>query len=78
MSFLRRMAGFSLRDEARSSVIYEGLRVPQLLLCTERSQLRWFGQLVRMPPGRRPREQVLVSSWRMEETKKSVERIFLH
>ena len=52
MGFLRRVAGVSLGDRVRSSVIREGL----LLLCIERSQLRWFGHLVRMPPGRCPRE----------------------
>uniref|UniRef100_A0A3P9D6Y1 Uncharacterized protein n=1 Tax=Maylandia zebra TaxID=106582 RepID=A0A3P9D6Y1_9CICH len=52
MSFLRRVAGLSLRDRVRSSAIREGLRVEQLLLHIERSQLRWFGHLARMPPGR--------------------------
>ena len=56
MSFLRRVAGVSLRDRVRSSVIRERLGVESLLLCVERSQLRWFGHLVRMPPGRLPRE----------------------
>ena len=49
----------SLRDRVRSSVIPEGLRVEPLLLCVERSQLRWFRHLVRMPPGRLPREVFL-------------------
>ena len=52
MSFLRRVAGLSLRDRVRSSAIREGLRVEPLLLHIERSQLRWFGHLTRMPPGR--------------------------
>ena len=55
MGFLRKVAGVSLRDRVRSSVIREGLGVEPLLLCVERSQLRWFGHLVRMPPGRFPR-----------------------
>ena len=46
------MAGLSLRDRVRSSAIREGLRVEPLLLHIERSQLRWFGHLTRMPPGR--------------------------
>jgi len=54
MGFLRRVAGISLRDKVRSSVIREGLGVELLLLRVERSQLRWFRHLVRMPPG--PRE----------------------
>ena len=56
MSFLRRVAGFSLRDRVRSSVIRQGLGVEPLLLRIERSQLRWLGHLIRMPPGRLPGE----------------------
>ena len=56
MDFLRKVAGVSLRDRVRSSAIREGLGVEPLLICIERSQLRWFGHLVRMPPGRIPRE----------------------
>ncbi|KAI3374480.1 hypothetical protein L3Q82_006305 [Scortum barcoo] len=56
MSFLRRVAGRSLRDRVRSSVTREELGVEPLLLRIERSQLRWFGHLFRMPPGRLPRE----------------------
>ena len=56
MGFLRRVAGVSLRDRVRSSVIREGLGVEPLLLCIKRSRLRWFGHLVRMPPGRFPWE----------------------
>lgn len=56
MGFLRRVVGVSLRDRLRSSVIREELGVEPLLICVERSQLRWFGHLVRMPPGRLLRE----------------------
>ncbi|XP_049451749.1 acetylserotonin O-methyltransferase 2 isoform X2 [Epinephelus fuscoguttatus] len=49
--YLRRVAGLSLRDRVRSSDIREGLGVDPLLLHIERSQLRWFGHLVRMPFG---------------------------
>ncbi|KAI3372494.1 hypothetical protein L3Q82_022695 [Scortum barcoo] len=56
MSFLRRVAGRSLRDRVRSSVTREELGVEPLLLHIERSQLRWLGHLFRMPPGRLPRE----------------------
>ncbi|KAI3360537.1 hypothetical protein L3Q82_002275 [Scortum barcoo] len=52
MSFLRRVAGRSLRDRVRSSVTREELGVEPLLLRIERSQLRWLGHLFRMPPGR--------------------------
>ncbi|CAM4611183.1 unnamed protein product [Leuciscus chuanchicus] len=54
MSFLRRVAGRSLRDRVRSSVTWEELRVEPLLLHIERGQLRWLGHLFRMPPGRLP------------------------
>ena len=56
MSFLRRVAGLSLRDRVRSSVIREELGVDPLLLRVEKSQMRWLGHLVRMPPGRLPGE----------------------
>ncbi|PWA23723.1 hypothetical protein CCH79_00006096 [Gambusia affinis] len=56
MGFLRRVAGLSLRERVRSSVIREGLRVEPLLLHVERGQLRWLGHLVRMPHGRLPGE----------------------
>ncbi|KAK0146243.1 DNA damage-regulated autophagy modulator protein 2 [Merluccius polli] len=54
MSSLRRVAGLSLRDRVRSSDIWRELRVEPLLLHVERSQLRSFGHLIRMPPGRPP------------------------
>lgn len=41
-SFLCRMAGLSLRDRVRSSVIQEELRVELLLLHVEKSQLPWW------------------------------------
>ena len=56
IGFLSRVAGFSLRDSVARSVIHEELRVEPLLLCVKKSQLRWFEHLVRMPPGRLPRE----------------------
>ena len=56
MGFLCRVSGLSLRDRVRSSIIWEGLGVEPLLLRIERSQMRWLGHLVRMPPGRLPGE----------------------
>ena len=49
MSFRRRVAGVALRDRVKSSASREELRLEQLLLCLERSELRWFGHLKRMP-----------------------------
>ncbi|XP_029984805.1 uncharacterized protein LOC115415389 [Sphaeramia orbicularis] len=57
MRFLHRVAGLSLTDRVRSLDIWEGLGVESLLLHVERSHLRWFGHLVRMPPGRLPGER---------------------
>ncbi|TWW74379.1 hypothetical protein D4764_14G0003810 [Takifugu flavidus] len=51
MSFLRRVAGLSLRDRVRSSAICEEHELEPLLLRIERSQIGWLGHLVRMPPG---------------------------
>ncbi|KAI3352272.1 hypothetical protein L3Q82_005174 [Scortum barcoo] len=59
MSFLRRVAGRSLRDRVRSSVTREELVgvEPLLALRIERSQLRWLGHLISDAPwGRLPRE----------------------
>ena len=53
---LPHLSGLSRRDRVRSSVIREGLGVEPLLLRIERSQMRWLGHLVRMPPGRLPGE----------------------
>jgi len=58
MSFLRQVAGLSLRDRERSSDIRRELGVEALLLHVERSQLRWCGPLVRRPPGRLPLEVI--------------------
>ncbi|TWW74447.1 R2DM Retrovirus-related Pol polyprotein from type II retrotransposable element [Takifugu flavidus] len=44
------------KDRVRSSAIREELGVEPLLLRVERSQMRWLGHLVRMPPGRLPGE----------------------
>ncbi|TWW80203.1 R2 Retrovirus-related Pol polyprotein from type I retrotransposable element [Takifugu flavidus] len=43
-------------ERVRSSAIREELGVEPLLLCVERSQMRWLGHLVRMPPGPLPGE----------------------
>ncbi len=54
MSFLHSVAGLSLRDRVRNSGIRRELGVEPVLLRVERSQLRWFGHLIRMPPGHLP------------------------
>ena len=67
MSFLRRVAGLSLRDRVRSSDIRERLREEPLLLRVERNQLRWFGHLVRFLHGESIKEEWL-STCRLPET----------
>lgn len=50
MSFLRRVAGLSLRDTVRSLDIRREHEVEPLLLHIKGNQLRWFEHLIRMPP----------------------------
>lgn len=64
MSFLIREIGLSLRDSVRSLDIWVGLGVESLLLYIERSQLRWFGYLIRVPPKHLPGEGLSgMSKW---------------
>ncbi len=50
MSFLLRVSGLTLRNRAQSLHIQKRVSVEPLFLHIEIS-LRWFGYLVRMPPG---------------------------
>lgn len=50
MSFFQRVAGDSLGDGVRSSVIQEWLKVEPLLVHFERNQLRWTSLLRLLPP----------------------------
>lgn len=52
MSFLHMEAVLSLCQSVRSSDIQAELKAEPLLICVERSQLRWFGNLARKPPSR--------------------------
>ena len=61
MRFLRRVAGVTLLDRVRNTAIREDLGVEPLLLRIERSQLRWLGHVLRMPPERLVK-QVLLSN----------------
>jgi len=56
IGFLWRLAGLGFRDKAGSSAIQREFGVESLLLRNERSQLRWFGHLIRMPPAGRTLE----------------------
>ena len=57
--FLRRIEGVTLFDKKRSSKIRKSLNVEPLLLRVERSQLRWFGHVSRMPQERLPKQSLL-------------------
>ncbi len=48
--FLHKVPGLTLRDRVRSSDIQKELTIEPLLLHFEKSQLRWFGHLILMPP----------------------------
>ena len=52
MRFLRRIEGITLFNKVRSSEIRKSLNIEPLLLRIERSQLRWFGHVSRMPQER--------------------------
>ena len=56
MRFLRRIEGVTLFNKVRSSKIRKSLKIEPLLLRTERSQLRWFGHVSRMPQERLPKQ----------------------
>ncbi|VDP27212.1 unnamed protein product [Soboliphyme baturini] len=59
MGCLRRIAGLMRLDRVRSSVIRESYRVQPLLLQNEKSELRWFGRVFRMPIERKVKKVLL-------------------
>ena len=56
MRFLRRIEGVTLFNKVRSYEIRKSLNIKPLLLRIERSQLRWFGHVSRMPQERLPKQ----------------------
>ena len=56
MRFLRRIKGVTLFNKVRSSDIRKSLNIEPLLFRIERSQLRWFGHVSRMPQERLPKQ----------------------
>ena len=56
MRFLRRIKGITLFNMVRSSEIRKSLNIEPLVLQLERSQLRWFGHVSRMPQERLPKQ----------------------
>ena len=59
---LRRIEGVTLFNKVRSSEIRKSLNIEPLLLQIERSQLRWFGHVSRMPQERLPKQALLAKA----------------
>ena len=64
MRFLRRIEGVTLFNKVRNSEIRKSLNIEPLLLRIERSQLRWFGHVSRMPQERLPKQDFTCQSKR--------------
>ena len=62
MRFLRRIEGVTLFNKVRGSDIRKSLNIEPLFLRTERSQLRCFGQVSKMPQGRLPKQALLANA----------------
>ena len=60
MRFLRKIKGVTTFDKLRNTAIREFLDIESLLLRIERSQLRWFGHVSRMPDKRLPKQTLYV------------------
>ena len=59
MRFSRRIEGVTLFNKVRGFEIRKSLNVEPLLLRIERSQLRWFGHISRVPQERLPKQALL-------------------
>ena len=62
MRFLRRIEEVTLFNKVRSSVIRISLNIESLLLRIDRSQLRWFGHVSRMPKEKLPKQALLAKA----------------
>ena len=60
--FLRKIEGVTLFYKVRSSEIRKSPNIEPLLLGTERSQLRWFGNVSRMLQERLPKQALLAKA----------------
>ena len=60
--FLRRIEGVTPFNKVSSSEIRKSLNIEPLLLRIERSQLRWFGHVSRMPRERLPKQALLAKA----------------
>ena len=65
MRFLRKIEGVAQLNEMRSSEIQKSRNIELLLLRIERSQLRWFVHVGRMPQRRLLKQALLAkANWR--------------
>ena len=62
MRFSRRIEGVTLFNKVRCSEIRKSLNIEPLLLRIERSQLRWFGHVSRMPHEKLPKQALLAKA----------------
>ena len=62
MRFFRKIKGVTLFSKVRSSEIRKSLNIEPLLFRIERSQLRWFGHVSRMPQERLPKQPLLAKA----------------
>ena len=62
MRFLRRIETITLFNKVRSSEIQKFLNTEPLLLRIERSQLRWFGHVSKLPQERLPKQALLAKA----------------
>ena len=62
MRFLQRIERVTLFNKVHSSEIRKSLNIESLLLRIERSQLRWFGHVSRMPQETLPKQALLAKA----------------
>ena len=62
MRFLRRIEGITLFNKVRSTEVRKSFNIEPLLFQIERSQLRWFGHVSRMPQERLPKQALLAKA----------------
>ena len=62
MRFLRRIEGVTLFSKVHNSEIRKSINFEPLLLRIERSQLRWFIHVSRMPQERLPKQALLAKA----------------
>ena len=62
LRFLQKIEGVTLFNKVRNSESRKSLNIELLLLRIERSHLRWFGHVNRMPQERLPKQALLVKA----------------